>query len=138
MKKKGISLIIVGLVVVIFYIYFGGKSSNDIARLNSSDVRKITVNRVTGYYTITDQEDIEKILDILKSMRLRRTFPHNKDGMIANLDIYEKNSNQDCNVLILGNDITINQKNYKFVQNYSDELIKLFTDFEKKYQINRN
>lgn len=130
-KRKSTGLILIAVVVILFMVWFLGISSGKLLNMNPSDVSQITIDRGVSSYTITDQKEIEKTLQLLQSMKFRRAFPHNKDGMIASLDIYVKNEDKVCNVTILGNDITIDHKNYKPVKDYSEAFVKLFADLEQ-------
>lgn len=73
-KRKNIGLILLTVVVILFIVWFLGISSAKLLSMNPSDVSQVTIDRGVSSCTITDQKDIEKTLQLLQSMKLRRAF----------------------------------------------------------------
>ena len=93
MKKRiiiGTSCVVIFLVV--FIVWIAGRK---VKILQDIDVR--TLSKIEIYYpgdnltVVKEEEDMQKVIALFHSLRVRKTFADNDDGFVFSIQIYDKN-----------------------------------------------
>ena len=81
---------------------------------------------------ITEQEDMQKVVDMLKSMKLTKSIRDYGDGHACSIELYYQNGER------IGFGFTSeyaisDYKRYNSSSDYTDDIEKLYDEFAKKY-----
>lgn len=99
-------------------------------------ISSVVLYKPATYITITGQDDIQKVIDILQSMKLTESQPSERDGAMP-LDIHFKNGDR-VDFAILAREITIGEKCYEPDRNYCGDIRALYDELSKKYLEEKN
>lgn len=138
MIKSKRNTFIIALLVLILGIawYFAGSSMRELKELKTPDIKEIFIARPEGYYTITQQEDIQILLDALKAIDNIRKLPENKaGGMIISLKL---NDGETMEISLRSKDIIINGQHYKATDSYYNKISEIFHLLSKEYEVKTN
>ncbi|MGM9973066.1 MAG: hypothetical protein ACI33K_03350 [Clostridiaceae bacterium] len=138
MKKSRRNIFIIALLVSILAIawYFTGSSMRALKELKTSDIKEIFIAHPAGYYTITRQEDIQILLDTLKSIDNIRKVPEMKaGGMLINIIL--KNG-ETMDISLRSGDIIIKGQHYKATDDYYNNISEIFHHLSKEYDMKTN
>ncbi|WP_426348334.1 hypothetical protein ACPWSR_11340 [Alloiococcus sp. CFN-8] len=138
MKKPLRNTLIIALLALALGIawYFAGSSMRELKELKAPDIKEIFIAHPAGYYTITRQEDIQILLDALKSIDNIRKVPEMKDGGTV-IDIKLKDG-ETMNISLRSEDIVINRQHYKATQAYYNKISEVFQLLSKEYDMKTN
>ena len=115
MKKRiiiGTSCVVIFLVV--FIVWIAGRK---VKILQDIDVR--TLSKIEIYYpgdnltVVKEEEDMQKVIALFHSLRVRKTFADNNDGFVFSIQIYDKNGERIDIVTIRSDRIVTNDGYYK-------------------------
>ena len=138
MKKPMRNTLIIALLVLILGIawYFAGSSMRELKELKAPDIKEIFIAHPAGYYTITQQEDIQILLDALKAIDNIRKVPEMKaGGMLINIIL--KNG-ETMDISLRSGDIIIKGQHYKATDDYYNNISEIFHLLSKEYEIKTN
>lgn len=130
MKKRiiiGTSCVVIFLVM--FVVWIVGRSAKI---LQDIDVR--TLSKIEIYYpgdnltVVTAEEDMQKVIALFHSLRVRKTFADNNDGFVFSIQIYDKNGERIDIVTIRSDRIVTNDRYYKCDRDYCDDFRKLYEE----------
>lgn len=130
MKKRiiiGTSCVVIFLVM--FVVWIVGRSAKI---LQDIDVR--TLSKIEIYYpgdnltVVTAEEDMQKVIALFHSLRVRKTFADNGDGFVFSIQIYDKNGERIDIVTIRSDRIVTNDRYYKCDRDYCDDFRKLYEE----------
>ena len=130
MKKRiiiGTSCVVIFLVM--FVVWIVGRSAKI---LQDIDVR--TLSKIEIYYpgdnltVVTAEEDMQKVIALFHSLRVRKTFADNDDGFVFSIQIYDKNGERIDIVTIRSDRIVTNDRYYKCDRDYCDDFRKLYEE----------
>ncbi len=110
MKEKIVISIVCGAVVLgLFVVWKTGKTADIFETLDSSELSRISVDTGGQENTFTKQEDMDKIVNVLRSMRLDKTPPISRDGGLI-IELYSKNG--DVEKICLSSDHIVTDSGY--------------------------
>ena len=127
MKKRiiiGTSCVVIFLVV--FIVWIAGRK---VKILQDIDVR--TLSKIEIYYpgdnltVVKEEEDMQKVIALFHSLRVRKTFADNDDGFVFSIQIYDKNEERIDIITIRSERIVTNDGYYKCDRDYCDDFRKL-------------
>lgn len=126
MKKK-VCMILVSVIVVlcVLLIVFKGNVTKPF-----DDVEVGNLDKVIIYYPgdqeteVTEPDRLEKIVQLLQAMKLRRTLARDKDGYGIAMDIYDS-AGVKQRIIISSTDVTIDSKCYTCDRDYCEDFRKL-------------
>lgn len=133
--KRNIILAIVCIVIVAALV--GGcnewRKVSLLADVQAEDIDKIlTYSLDENVMTITDQEGIEKMLDLLQSMELKKPLLLGAEapdgGLVVELDY---NNGDVFHVTLLSGDCMTDEKHYKTAKDYCDDVRDLFEKYSE-------
>jgi len=133
--KKGFLLISI-LVVSSFALVFNDTISNNrnpLIDLDTDDVISIIISDPTKYYEIVDYNDKERLVETLKSMKLKNKIKNSNDGFAFIITLKLKNK-ENIYISILSNDVVINKKNHQPEIDYSIKLKDIFNQLSENYK----
>jgi hypothetical protein len=134
MKKKNIIITSILIIIIIaIAVWVRSSNANPLKNINTEDIVEMTIGDPTKYYSITEDEDIQTLFNVLKSMNLSRGFNRQKEGFAFFIDIKLK-SGEKAFISILSKDIIINNHNYKPDKDYCDSIREIFDTLAKKYE----
>lgn len=129
MKAVGILLVVAVIVILVLSIWFGEKGKRELNRLSPSEVKEIFITDPVSDYTITDEESIAELLEVLKLDHLKRIlFAAKKDGFRYMIDVKENNG-KTVEIVVLSDRIVINHQTYSISPEYFDRINKKYSDF---------
>ena len=137
MRKKNIILaaILAIATIIAIAVWVGGSNLNQLKDMDSADIAEIIICNPAKYYTITEQEDMQTLLESLQSMNLSRKLKNNKDGFAFLIDIKLK-SGETIKMSILSGNIRINNHYYKPDKDYCNSIGEIFNTLSEKYENN--
>jgi len=109
------------VLVVLAGILIYGRSTNISDVVDMATISKIVIYNPAGEVMITEQEDIEKMANVLQSMNLKKSFPNNKDGYAFAIEIYHMDDEMN-RIVVTSEDIVIDGNVYKCDRNYCDDI----------------
>lgn len=110
MKEKIVISIVCGAVVLgLFVVWKTGKTADIFETLDSSELSRISVDTGGQENTFTKQEDMDKVVNVLRSMRLDKTPPISRDGGLI-IELYSKNG--DVEKICLSSDHIVTDSGY--------------------------
>lgn len=131
MKKRiiiGALCVIIFIVVLIVWITGGSTKI-----LQNIDVR--TLSKIEIYYpgdnltVVTGEEDIRKVVALLHSMHVKKTFADDVDGYAFSIQIYDRNGER-SDVIIRSDRIITDDGYYKCDRDYCDDFRKLYEELQ--------
>lgn len=129
MKRKvlAIALCIV-VVLLLFFACDEWRKTTLLEDVDSTMISKVTLCNFG--ITTTEPEYIKKVVDILQSMKLKKTIPVDRDGSF-DVDIYYQNG--DVSRFVLRTDcVTVEGKTYKCDRDYCEDLRKIGKELSKE------
>jgi uncharacterized protein YrzB (UPF0473 family) len=135
-KKMLLPSILTIITIVAITVWLSGTNLNPLKDKNTDDIVEIIFSNPTNYYTITEQEDIETLFEVLKSMNLSRKLNNSiKDGFAFLIEI-KFESGETVEMSILSKVIRMNNHNYKSDEDYLNSIREIFNTFSEKYENN--
>lgn len=129
MRKKLIGTIIIVIVGILIYAWSTTRNVQILQEMKASDFKKIEIWNHGESVVLTDQEDIQRFVDILQSTRIhKRKSPDRAGGWII-VDLYYKNGEQD-DMGIAVDQINMGAGEYKTEKNIYDDINQLYEEFE--------
>ena len=129
MRKKLIGTIIIVIVGILIYAWSTTRNVQILQEMKASDFEKIEIWNHGGSVVLTDQEDIQKFVDILQSTRIhKRKSPDRAGGWIV-VDLYYKNGKQD-DMGIAVDQINMGAGEYKTEKNIYDDINELYEELK--------
>ena len=129
MRKKLIGTIIIVIVGILIYAWSTTRNVQILQEMKASDFEKIEIWNHGESVVLTDQEDIQRFVDILQSTRIhKRKSPDRAGGWII-VDLYYKNGEQD-DMGIAVDQINMGAGEYKTEKNIYDDINQLYEGFE--------
>lgn len=124
MKEKVLISIVCGAVVLgLFVVWKTGKSVDIFETLDSSELSRISVFLSGQENTFTEQEDMDKIVHVLRSMRLDKTPPISRDGGLI-IELYDKSG--DVEKICLSSDHIVTDSGYYICdRDYCKALVRI-------------
>ena len=133
MKERIIATVVaIGVLAAIIILWLSGRNVKVLEDVKASDIDSIQLT-VADYMIVTEQEDIEKILGILQSMELDRTYDKDKDGWGIIVDLFY-NDGSETFYTFYEDEVNSNGDYYKCDSQFCDELRELFFELGDKYQ----
>lgn len=131
MNKK---IIVLGSIVlfVLFFIWFTGKDVDIMKNVDVTKIEKVVIFNNVKELTITKSEEISSIVDVLKSMKLDKTFSNDKDGFAFTIEIYYQAGNV-SEIIITSEDIIVDGDYYNCDRNYCDDFSTVYNELLEKY-----
>ena len=130
MKKKTMIGMLSGaffLVILILWLVF--RTTGILKDVNISDISKIMIYNPDGI-TITEMDDIKSVVDILQSMKLRRTFFDDRDGGLV-IDLYYKNGDTSW-VTLYSDCVGADGDYYACDRDYCEDISELYKKLSEK------
>ncbi|MBQ7943491.1 MAG: hypothetical protein IJ326_05445 [Lachnospiraceae bacterium] len=121
MRKKIVTLVSVVVFVVLAGILICRRSTNISDVVDMTTISKIVIYNPAGEVTITNQENIEKMANVLQSMNLKKSLPNNKDGYAFAIEIYHLDDEMN-RIVVTSEDIVIDSNVYKCDRDYCDDI----------------
>ena len=129
MRKKLIGTIIIVIVGILIYAWSTTRNVQILQEMKASDFEKIEIWNHGGSVVLTDQENIQKFVDILQSTRIhKRKSPDRAGGWIV-VDLYYKNGKQD-DMGIAVDQINMGAGEYKTEKNIYDDINELYEELK--------
>ena len=132
MKERIIAIVVaIGILAVIVILWLSGQNVKFLEDVEASDVEKIEMC-LSGYITITEQQDISNIIEKLQAMEFDDAlFNNDKDGGF-DVRVYLKDGTK-TSFVFLGDKVNINADTYNCDSQYGDELQEMFLLLSEKY-----
>lgn len=137
--KKRIRYIIL-CIMIVELVCFGCASKE--ARENIM-INDNTIERLVMYYPgdnqtiITQQEYIQRFVQLIQSMSLEENGQNNKDGYMCLIDIYYDNGDEST-LVVSSKDISFDGQSYKPDRDYCDDFRELYSDVADKSAVEDN
>lgn len=133
MKKGRIicSAIAVFILIALCLIWNKARYKNVMEDINLSTVDKVIIYNPAENISITQQEDICNILQVLQSMNLKKSFPVSKDGYAFLIEIYHVDGKV-TSIVMTSEYLVINDIFYKCERDYCEDVRKLYDEFRRK------
>lgn len=119
------------IVVVLFALWLSGRNVKVLEDVKVSDIDSIQLT-ISDYMIVTEQEDIGKILGILQSMELDRTYDKDIEGWAIIVDVFY-NDGSDEFFTFYEDEVNADGDFYKCDSQFCDDLRELFFELEEKY-----
>lgn len=130
MKKRiiiGTSCFVIFLVM--FIVWIVGRRAKILQDIDVSTLSKIEIYYPGDNLTVvTAEEDMQKVITLFHSLRVRKTFADNDDGFVFSIQIYDKNGERIDIVTIRSDRIVTNDGYYKCDRDYCDDFRKLYEE----------
>ena len=105
-------------------------------KINSSEVQEIEITNPISCFTITNQEDIKNLLEILNKTEFKRDYFHEyPDGFAFMIEI-RLVSGETTHISIRSDSSTIDRHFYQSPASLCDEVDSFFESMKKKYPVN--
>lgn len=126
MKKKiGMILMLAIVVLCVFLIVFKGKGTKPFDDVDVGNLDKAIIYYPGDQETeVTESDNLEKIVQLLQAMKLRRTLACGGDGYGIAMDIYYSDGGKQT-ITISSTDVRTDSKCYTCDRNYCDDFRKL-------------
>ena len=102
--------------------------STELADIQASEIDEIKFYCNDNGYSLSEKNDIDKLLKIFQSMELKHDVSHSKDGGFMLEIILSDKDSIDMNVF--SNDITINGKYYRPDKDYCNEILNFIESYD--------
>lgn len=132
MKKK-IVLIWVGIIVLfgIFVFIFRSRDMNLLLDLNPSNIEKIELMNLDESCIITENDEMEAVIEPLQEMNVRRKILNNTEGVVIRIILTYENGKV-VHLSLLSEQININHHLYTVDKDNVNTYQKLFHKFKVK------
>ena len=130
-KKVVVSIICIAVLLVLFTIWSKGRNVRILEDLDITTLSKIVIFLGGSDITIAEQQDMKKVVDVVQSMRLNKTFPNGRDGIPFIIDLYYKNGNKSDYGIASDYIIADDGSYYKTDRDYCDDFYKLYDELSK-------
>lgn len=128
-------MIILLLFLVVLGLLLLGRGNN-LNNINSNEVQEIEITNPVSYFTITDHEDIQNLLEILHKTEFKRDYFHKApDGFAFMIEI-RLVSGETTHISIQSDSSAIDQHFYQSSASLCDEVDSFFESLKKKYPVN--
>lgn len=132
MKKKiivGISCIVIVLVALL--VWAAGKNTKLLQDIDVKELSKIEIYYPGDNLTVvTGEENMQKVLALFHSLRVRKTFSDNNDGFVFSIQLYDNNGERIDIISIRSNRIVTNDGYYTCAKDYCDDFRKLYEELQ--------
>ena len=131
MKKILVLCICIAILAIIFVFSGKGQYTKALQNLKVDDLDKIVIYNADERVTLDQKDDMQKMIDILTSMQLRKTSPNTKDGFAFSIELYDHNG-EETTIVVASLDITIGGKNYKCKDDYCEQIRSVYEQYYVK------
>lgn len=128
-KKFMISIVCGVILLVLFGVWSHGTNVDVFETLDAAELSRISVYPGGQENTFTEQEDIDKIVNVLRSMRLNKTPPISRDGGLL-IELYGKNGDME-QIGMLSDRIVTDSGYYSCDRNYFEALVRFCEERER-------
>ena len=136
MKRKvlAIALCIV-VVLLLFFACDEWRKTTLLEDVDSTTISKIVLEGPcsTSGFTVTQQKDINKVVELVQSMKLKWKIPAAKDGYGFALEVYYKSGETDA-ITLTSEDVAVNSPNFTYQcdRNYCEDFDELYKELSKE------
>lgn len=133
MKKKIIGSIILCIVILsaVIIVRNRQKTVRLLENVDIETISNIIIYQPATYITITEHNDIKKIVDLLQSMKLKKSRPSEKAGAFPVFINFHNGDSIDY--VFLSEEVTTDEGCYKPDRDYCDDIRSLYDELSKKY-----
>lgn len=131
MKKVFISIVTIVIIGSIIYFYSTTRNIWVLQEMEASEFSKIEIWNNDEPAVLTEQEDIQRFLDVLQSTRIHKRKSPDKAGGWISVFLYYKNGEQD-EMAISIDQINVGDGEYKSEKNILHEIDELYEEFLEK------
>ncbi len=131
MKKILVLCICIAILAIIIVFSGKGKYAKVLQNLNVDDLDKIVIYNADESVTLDQKDDVQKMVDILTSMQLRKTSPNTKDGFAFSIELYDHNG-EETTIVVASSDVTVGDQNYKCKDDYCEQIRNLYEQYQIK------
>lgn len=126
MKKIFVLCICITILAIIFVL--SGKEANVLPNLNVDDLDKIVIYNSDESVVLNQKDDIQKLVDILTSMQLKKTSANTKDGYAFLIELYDRNGKKNT-ITVASSNIVVEGKNYKCGEDYCGQIRNVYEQY---------
>ena len=130
-KKVVVSIICIAVLLVLFTIWSKGRNVRILEDLDITTLSKIVIFLGGSDITIAEQQDMKKVVDVVQSMRLNKTFPNGRDGIPFIINLYYKDGSKSDYGIASDYIIADDGSYYKTDRDYCDDFRKLYEELSK-------
>ncbi|MCI8307513.1 MAG: hypothetical protein HFH14_05620 [Lachnospiraceae bacterium] len=133
MNKKIIGSVILCIILVSCVIIARNmrKPKGLLADNDTASISNVVLHCSYAYITVTEQEDIKRIVDLLQSIKAEESRPSGKDGGMP-LEIHFQNG-EELGFGFLSEEITADGVCYRPDRDYCNDISNFYEEFSKKY-----
>lgn len=131
MKKILVLCICIAILAIIIVFSGKGKYAKVLQNLNVDDLDKIVIYNADESVTLDQKDDVQKMVDILTSMQLRKTSTNTKDGFAFSIELYDHNG-EETTIVVASSDVTVGDQNYKCKDDYCEQIRNLYEQYQIK------
>lgn len=131
MKKILVLCICIAILAIIFVFSGKGQYTKALQNLKVDDLDKIVIYNADERVTLDQKDDMQKMIDILTSMQLRKTSPNTKDGFAFSMELYDRNGEK-TEIVVASSDVTVGDQNYKCKEDYCEQIRNLYEQYQIK------
>ncbi len=129
MKKIFVLCICIAILAIILVL--SGKDAKVLQKLNVDDLDKIVIYNSDESVTLNQKDDIQKLVDILASMQLRKASATTSDGYAFLIELYDHNEEK-ITITVASSNITVEGKNYKCQEDYCERIRNVYEQYRIK------
>lgn len=139
--KKRIFVVVIDAVVIILAAIFIGKivyekNNSQSAWRTESGIKDIVFGNSVSYYTVTDEEDIKRVLDAVGESELEEIEDNEMVyGYAAVINIRYQSGKSD-EIVIRSNTVVMQGKSYKCTEEYCNRILSLYDELADSYEKN--
>lgn len=122
-KRITICIVCVIMLLALFGFWSRERYVDIFESLDAAELDRISMYPGGSENTFTDAENIDKIVNVLRSMRLHKSYPCSRDGDLA-IELYGKNGDME-RIGLFSDHIVTDSGYYACDRNYCDILIRL-------------
>lgn len=124
--KVGLGVLAVALVAVVAFVFLGGYQTQRFDHLNAQDIHRVDFWFCTGEcVTVTEPDEVEQVIDLLQSLKLKPWFGNGKAGYLCHLEFYDETGEMG-RVYYGAGQILDGDRVYNMDRDYGDEFRALF------------
>lgn len=131
MKKILVLCICIAILAIIFVFSGKGQYTKALQNLKVDDLDKIVIYNADERVTLDQKDDMQKMIDILTSMQLRKTSPNTKDGFAFSIELYDHNG-EETTIVVASSDVTVGYQNYKCKEDYCEQIRSVYEQYYVK------
>lgn len=128
-KKITICIVCVIVLLALFGFWSRGRYVDIFETLDAAELSRISMYPGGSENTFTDPENIDKIVNVLRSIRLNKSHPYSRDGDLA-IELYGKNGDME-RIGMCSDHIVTDSGYYACDRDYCDILIRLCEERER-------